>query len=591
MTSALVLLLSLVAATEDHDESARTLIVLAEQRPLFLRLRVTTADQPFDVAWMDSIRLLHQALDRDSDGKLTPKEADAAALAGLVRLATGETIALNPSEIDSAPSDGTITVDELAAALRSSLGSFRLQTGRRSVGRTDALFDQLDLDKDGQLTRPELAAISGSLRPLDLDDNEMISVDELEPFNDPTLMATAALSMMRQARYTALPPVVELVAGESSLRPARLLLKKYDKGNGDVSSRPDGKLSLSEFAIDPDTFARADRNHDESLDTDELRRWLVQPPIDLELLVSFPAGSTAPATAKVGDRLPQGVTVRKRDEGDLEVAVAQIRLDALVEDSAGAAAAVRRTLTQRFKALDANKDGYLSDKEKAALGAGTSPLAGLVDMIDHDGDGKLYLQEMLDFGDRQLKAARCRLVVTTDDLGRALFGILDLDSDRRLGAREVMRTLERVQSWDTDGDGRISADEIPYHLQVTIARGTLTGLIGDAMPRVARSRRAPAREAAASPAWFPLMDRNHDGDVSHREFLGPREQFDRLDRDHDGLIDVDEARAAELKEGCAVVLGRHAGVAWLSGSISLRRFQSSSLISWWRIRGSPVAKS
>jgi hypothetical protein len=40
-----------------------------------------------------------------------------------------------------------------------------------------------------------------------------------------------------------------------------------------------------------------------------------------------------------------------------------------------------------------------------------------------------------------------------------------------------------------------------------------------------------------------MMDRNRDGDVSRREFLGPRESFDRLDRDKDGLIDSDEAEA------------------------------------------------
>jgi hypothetical protein len=40
------------------------------------------------------------------------------------------------------------------------------------------------------------------------------------------------------------------------------------------------------------------------------------------------------------------------------------------------------------------------------------------------------------------------------------------------------------------------------------------------------------------------MDRNKDGDVSRREFLGPRERFERLDRDRDGLIDADEAAAA-----------------------------------------------
>ena len=43
------------------------------------------------------------------------------------------------------------------------------------------------------------------------------------------------------------------------------------------------------------------------------------------------------------------------------------------------------------------------------------------------------------------------------------------------------------------------------------------------------------------------MDRNHDGDVARREFLGSRDQFDRLDRDKDGLIDANEALAAEVK--------------------------------------------
>ena len=89
------------------------------------------------------------------------------------------------------------------------------------------------------------------------------------------------------------------------------------------------------------------------------------------------------------------------------------------------------------------------------------------------------MKELIAFADRQLEAARACLVMTTDDQGRAIFGILDLDRDRRLGAREVMRTVDRVMSWDGDGDGRVSADEIPYHFQVTIARGGLRGLTGE----------------------------------------------------------------------------------------------------------------
>jgi hypothetical protein len=40
------------------------------------------------------------------------------------------------------------------------------------------------------------------------------------------------------------------------------------------------------------------------------------------------------------------------------------------------------------------------------------------------------------------------------------------------------------------------------------------------------------------------MDRNHDGDLSPREFLGPRDEYQRLDTNGDGLIDAVEARGA-----------------------------------------------
>jgi hypothetical protein len=40
------------------------------------------------------------------------------------------------------------------------------------------------------------------------------------------------------------------------------------------------------------------------------------------------------------------------------------------------------------------------------------------------------------------------------------------------------------------------------------------------------------------------MDRNQDGDVSWKEFLGPRRAFEELDTDHDGLIDPKEAEKA-----------------------------------------------
>lgn len=533
----IVLALSAVAAPDATGaDDVRTVIFLAEDRPIFVRLRITLGDRPFDAAWPDSVQALRDCLDRDGDGTLSAKEADPNAIAGLIRLATGEAPTVPP---------GAPAID-LAEVLRPTLGPFRVRLGRLVNGRTDALFDHLDRDKDGRLTHSELAAIAGSLRRLDLDDDEMIGPDELEPFTNPAANRLADGPSGRRSRFTALPPVIELLAGESTLRLARLLLKKYDRGQSDTRTRPDGRLSTDEFAIDPDAFTAADTNGDGSLDSADLRRYLAASPVDLALDIAYATDAKGRATVRIGgdSALPKGVKVGQLPDGDIEFAVDRVRLDIHVDDGEQEAENARRILDRRFQAADANNDGYLEGKERTGLDAAGSPLAGLTGIIDRDGDGKLYARELTDFLDRQLKAARGRLVLTTSDQGRAIFGILDLDRDRRLSAREIMRTVDRVTSWDGDHDGQVTPDEIPYHFQVTIARGALSGLAVAGSPMVAAHRAGPAE----GPDWFRLMDRNHDGDVSHREFLGPRDQFNRLDRDQDGLIDSAEAGAAKAPE-------------------------------------------
>ena len=58
----------------------------------------------------------------------------------------------------------------------------------------------------------------------------------------------------------------------------------------------------------------------------------------------------------------------------------------------------------------------------------------------------------------------------------------------------------------------------------------------------ASSKPQPASDA---PIWFQKMDRNQDGEVSLREFLGPLSVFHRLDTNGDGRLDVHEAQAAQ----------------------------------------------
>jgi hypothetical protein len=59
-----------------------------------------------------------------------------------------------------------------------------------------------------------------------------------------------------------------------------------------------------------------------------------------------------------------------------------------------------------------------------------------------------------------------------------------------------------------------------------------------------RSIRGSDRVRAATkrgPAWFQKMDRNDDGELSSREFLGPADVFKRLDKDKNGVLDAAEA--------------------------------------------------
>jgi len=529
-------------------DAAEDLVILGEARPMIVRLRVMIGDRPFRSAWAEATRVLHAQLDRDGDGRLTVEEAEAGVPATPVA-ATGTTGAARArSELDVNPKDGLISVDELAESLRAGSGPFRIQGGGLAARRTDALFDHLDRDKDGHLTRPELAAIVGSLRRLDRDANELIGTDEVASAG----ASPAAASMAgRPALAPALPPVVELVAGESPLRLVRLLLKKYDTGSSRGPGKLDSRLSPEEFAVPARAFAGADANGDGTLNAEEIRGYLAQAPRDAILDVALSPDATGRASVRVRGGEggpPEGIAVRQLAEGVVEIDSGSLRLDIHVDDGAGAADAARRAFRTRFEAADANQDGYLEASEMTLEDGQPSPLAGLFRPLDRDADGKLTPRELDDHVTRQAAAARGRLTLTASDEGRALFGLLDLDRDGQLGAREVLDTFARVSACDRDRDGRISPEEIPHHIQLTLARGDLSSLLAApantpaAIPGPSIAPR-PARPAAG-PAWFRRMDRNRDGDVSRREFLGARDQFDRLDRDRDGLLGPDEAEAA-----------------------------------------------
>ena len=540
------------------DDAVQDLVILGETRPILLRVRIMIGDRSFRAAWAEGIRALHSRLDSNGDGRLTTEEAEKNGLAVLLNPPGPAGAARGRAEVDVNPKDGVISVEELTEALRSTFGPFRLQVEAIGERRTDALFDQLDRDKDGELTRSEMEAIVGSLRGLDRDADELIDASEVNPISAPI---PTAMMQGRPARDSSVPTVLELTPGESPVRLVRQLIKKYDAGSSRGPGRRDSRLSPEEFAIPAEAFAAADRNRDGTLNAEELRAYLAQAPRDAILDVALtPDGSGRVAAAvRGGDGSPQsGMTVRQLSEGVVEMDLGLIRLDIHVDDGAGAAEAARKGFRARFDAADANQDGYLEMDELSQDNGQPSPLVGLFKAIDRDGDGKLYPRELDEFVARQAVAARGRVTMTASDEGRALFGMLDMDRDRRLGAREVLETFARVSACDRNHDGRVTPDEIPHHIRLVLDRGDLSFLLappagGPAVLASPGVTSAPPRSRpAAGPSWFRKMDRNRDGDVSPREFLGTREQFDRLDRDHDGLLSPDEAKEASAGRSAQV---------------------------------------
>jgi len=529
-------------ASDAGRDSVQDVMFLSDTRPIFIRLRLDAGGKAFRTAWLDAVKAIHKYLDRNGDGTLTKEEADRGSLPMMVRAATGGAAALPKADLD-ANKDGKVSLEELADVLRPALGPFRVQVGRLAVDRNDALFNHLDRNKDGMISQDELAAAVSSLHRFDLDGDELIDPAELEPFSNP--IAAMDEDQTRRGKYATVPPVIELSSDDPSFRPVRLVLKKYDKGTSEGAAAGDNRLSPGEFAIDPKDFASSDTDNDGALDTEELRRYLSRVGPDLELVVKLSGNSATPATIEAlgaGSRpLPPGVHVQRLSAADIEVAIGEVSLEFHVDPGEQAADNAKRYYAGQFQAADKDNNKYLEKAEVKDHG----PFASLFDMMDADGDGKLYMKEVDAFVDQQTQAARSQMVLSVADQGRAIFAIMDLNRDRHLGIREIRGALARVSSWDRNGDGLIRSDEIPHHFQLSIGRGQITA-VGMSAFSAAGMMASPVTQApAAGPSWFRKMDRNRDGDISRREFLGPRAQFERLDRDRDGLIDAEEAAKAK----------------------------------------------
>jgi Ca2+-binding EF-hand superfamily protein len=532
-------------------------VFLASTRPVLLRLHLRIDGRPYYAAWDDYMKKLFAYFDRDGNGALSKEELErlpnpqflqnhlSGAIGNFIR---GQTARFAEADADK---DGKVTLEEFKAYYRKGgfapLRFFANSNQASADAVTGALFNHLDANKDGKLSAEELARAPEVLQRLDADEDEMITQAELAPdlFGNRRFAGFVNRPRMAPAARGEGPALLEVRPGEPPDRLVRELLARYDKDR-------DGKLSLAELGIDKAAFDALDANHDGRLDQAELTGFFRRD-ADLELMLragkvdpkgglvdqflkKVGVGGSLPARAEVfnpkGRAMPLAALVKRVDGDTVSITLG----DALFEVQASGNRqanfqGVRQFYLQQYQMLKGDKK--FVERKQAMQNQFVNELFNLA---DRDGDGKLYEKELTAYLDLQAEGSGCSAALSAGDQGRSLFDLLDADHDGRLSVRELRNAWAQVKPLARDPAG-LARGDIPRNVRVALGQG---GAFFRAV-RPAGPRSKPA------PLWFTKMDRNNDGDVSPREFLGTLEDFRRLDLDGDGLISAEEARQADAR--------------------------------------------
>lgn len=163
---------------------------------------------------------------------------------------------------------------------------------------------------------------------------------------------------------------------------------------------------------------------------------------------------------------------------------------------------------------------------------------------DKNQDQSLDESEIEMVVDALAEGAAAQICLSVSFRGRNIFDLIDKNTDGRLDWRELSCAQESVKNRFQDSPTKnaqfVSRADIPLSLTVSLSRGPVAGKFGRL--RIARRKLDTDRQrhSLSAPRWFNAMDRNGDQALSHLEFLGTKEQFERLDQNQDSLICLDE---------------------------------------------------
>ncbi|MFQ5731330.1 MAG: hypothetical protein ACE5KM_05165 [Planctomycetaceae bacterium] len=389
----------------------------------------------------------------------------------------------------------------------------------------------LDTNKDGSLTADELESAAERLKSRDADDNDLLVAAELgagarNPYQRRLPRGGVRLPTAGR-RVHQLGPTAQLSA----------LYVELQKQYGDSKK----VIAKKAFRAAPELFTRLDLNKNGILDAGEMVAFhLAKPQLKLEVRLGKDkkrgAGVSVISAAKGLKVAGKLHTMGNRASVTLPGWRFAVDVSNATRTPYNYAAYAKRYITQ----YDVDKNGYIDAKDIKKLGVRGRTIQAQFKRWDADSDGKVYAKEIEKYYDRIQAPQRTQVSLSSTSTGPSLFSAIDETGDKRISLREMRTAAKRLLKLDRNKDGRIDVVEMPSNASITIYRGRTNYVNYNRYRRPGTATRVTVR----GPKWFHHMDKNADGDVTLREFLGTKQQFKKIDTNSDGFIELSEAKAA-----------------------------------------------
>lgn len=508
------------------------LLVCANHRPILIRLHLRAQGRGYQEAWLDRVTARFLLHDVNQNGQLDDEEIGPLVrnlvhgdkeLAGVLVQSLQKKREKQLRELRNVNLDGFHSYWREHGSHPYSLSVVPFPEG--VVGRSFLLFRWLDKNGDGELSSAEFKA---GARTNSLDRNEDETLNDFE-----LMQARFARQALEERSGESGPLVIELFP---TRKPEQVLehLLQYDR------DPKDQRLSASELGVSAETIVPLDHDQSGSLDAVELDSWMKDAPRDVDLTVRIDRTEHESNEFHVEPRLEEmtGAANYSPAQGPF-VATSRFLQLSINHPGAFQDEDMRKHAAGRFAELDQDKNGTLDARECTAFAANIAFAT-----LDDDKNGALALEEFERGIRQEAFSLWSHWAINISPLQQPLFELIDLNHDGQLSRRELFRAADMIPQWDSNGNGQLGHDEIPFSLSVQIVESTGSERLTPARDLTST---ATASSSEIAPRWFLRMDKNGDGEVSPGEFLGPKRDFTKWDVNADGVLDAAEALAVKPK--------------------------------------------